>query len=253
MNSQTLNSYNQYAKDYFASIDHKIVHRYIEKPAMYRNLPVLDSKKVLCIGCGTGDECLEIYKRGATEIVAVDESYAMLEIAKSKFSYIPNIKFVHANFLEMEDNFELFDFVYSSLTLHYEPNISESLHKIGSFLPIGGNFLYSVNHPIHSAFQEINNERNHIRGIGTISNNQEKEIVFGDYFNNSLKQETWMQGKFKYNYYHFTFEQIFNAHKENNFEITKILEPLPIEDKPEDFPNKYTKSPNVLLISSIKK
>jgi len=42
-----------------------LVHAYIEKPAMYALLPNLEDKTVLCIGCGTGEECVEFKSRGA--------------------------------------------------------------------------------------------------------------------------------------------------------------------------------------------
>ena len=41
-------------------------HRFLEKPAIYSLLPQsLHDKKVLCAGCGYGEECAEIKARGA--------------------------------------------------------------------------------------------------------------------------------------------------------------------------------------------
>jgi len=42
-----------------------LVHAYIEKPAMYALLPELANKTVLCVGCGIGEECVELKRRGA--------------------------------------------------------------------------------------------------------------------------------------------------------------------------------------------
>ena len=254
MNSLTLNSYNKYAKDYFASSNIKIIHKYIEKPAMYEKIPNLTGKKVLCIGCGTGEECLEMYKKGAKEIVGVDESFAMLDIAKSKYGYLQNITFICSNFLNLEQGFNSFDFIYSSLTLHYEPNLSQSINKIDTLLKNSGMILFSISHPIRSSFQEQSVGKTFFKGIGTIQlNTSEKETVFGDYFDSSLKEETWMLGKFNYNYYHFTFEQIFKALKENNFITEDVIEPKPIQEIPESFPEKYSRYPTILIVRATKK
>jgi len=34
-------------------------HDFLEKPAMYKKLPNLKDKNVLCIGCGSGEECFK--------------------------------------------------------------------------------------------------------------------------------------------------------------------------------------------------
>ena len=44
----------------------KLPHRFVEKPAMRKLLPNLANKKVLMLGCGTGEESLLLEELGAT-------------------------------------------------------------------------------------------------------------------------------------------------------------------------------------------
>ncbi|MBU1110766.1 hypothetical protein KKB83_04060 [Patescibacteria group bacterium] len=63
----TINSYNQYVKKWAGKLrsGKNIAHEYLEKPAMYKKLPNLSGKSVLCVGCGTGEECDYLLKQGA--------------------------------------------------------------------------------------------------------------------------------------------------------------------------------------------
>lgn len=239
MQADTLNSYNQYAKDFFADPNLKSVHKYIEKPAMYALIPEIIGKRVLCVGCGSGEECFEMYKRGATEIVGIDLSYAMLEEAKKKYGYINEIKWLNGNFLDLEElTIGKFDLIYSSLTLHYEDNLEKSLKKLASLQANNSTLLFSTNHPLRSSFESLSISQNYIRGIGTITSGNITKS-FGSYFKKE-KNETWLMGKFKYNYYHFTFSEVFNACKCADYNIVEILEPRPTENADNDFKAKYS-------------
>ena len=52
-------------------------HEYLEKPAMYSLLPKLKNKKVLCIGCGVGEECEYLRKKGA-DVIGIDLSIFLI-------------------------------------------------------------------------------------------------------------------------------------------------------------------------------
>ena len=53
-----INDYDRFAKERQEQLKkgEKRPHRFIEKPMMRELLPNLDDKKVLMLGCGTGEE-----------------------------------------------------------------------------------------------------------------------------------------------------------------------------------------------------
>ena len=84
MGPMATNDYDKYAeqraKEFAAGTN--LVHAYIEKPAMYELLPNLEGKNVLCIGCGTGEECAELQSRGAN-VTGIDVSADSISYASS--------------------------------------------------------------------------------------------------------------------------------------------------------------------------
>ena len=59
-----------------------IAHKFLEKPAMYKKLPDLKDKSILCIGCGTGEECEHLKSLGAKRVVGIDISKGLIDFAK---------------------------------------------------------------------------------------------------------------------------------------------------------------------------
>ncbi|MEI8143741.1 MAG: hypothetical protein WCG48_03970 [Candidatus Berkelbacteria bacterium] len=71
--NNTTKNYTQYAKEYEFAGPQSFYHKFIEKPEMYRILPDLSGKKVLCIGVGMGDEAEYLRNLGA-EVIGIDLS-----------------------------------------------------------------------------------------------------------------------------------------------------------------------------------
>ena len=59
-------------------------HQFEDKPAIHKMLGSVRGKRVLCIGCGNGNECAYIKKKGAKEVIGVDLSKSMIKKAKIK-------------------------------------------------------------------------------------------------------------------------------------------------------------------------
>lgn len=61
---KTIKSYNGYAAKWAQKLrsGNNYAHTFLEKPAMYKKLPNLKGKSVLCIGCGTGGGNASIFK-----------------------------------------------------------------------------------------------------------------------------------------------------------------------------------------------
>ncbi|MCK6462675.1 MAG: class I SAM-dependent methyltransferase [Candidatus Pacebacteria bacterium] len=138
--------YDLRAKEWQAAMATNFGHLYLEKPAMAKMLPYsLVDKNVLCIGVGSGDELEEILKRNPNNVVGIDISNNLLDIARTRF---PQVEFLKMDMTRMmfEDN--SFDFIYSSLTFHYARDWDVLLAEVGRVLKDGGLVLFSTHHPI---------------------------------------------------------------------------------------------------------
>lgn len=75
--------------------------------------------KILDLGCGTGLELDEIFKKSPdSEVVCVDISKEMLKKLREKYHNY-NIKTLNKNFFDLEFGFEEYDFVISVMALHH--------------------------------------------------------------------------------------------------------------------------------------
>jgi len=159
-----------------------IPHAYIEKPAMMGLLPHLRGKKVLCLGCGTGEECRELLKRGA-RVYGIDISEVSIEYARE---HIPEAQF---EAMDMDRDLGLlqaeapFDVIYSSLAVHYSNDIKALLARLYQLLAPGGQLLFSTVHPLKWAAESYRHpvddtQKSFLMGF---ERNGESVTVHGDY------------------------------------------------------------------------
>lgn len=169
----------------------KLPHRYVEKPAMRKLLPDLTGKKVLLLGCGTGEESQLLAEYGATNMIGIDLSQESVRLAQESY---PGITFSVGDMhqLEFEDN--SFDFVYSSLTIHYSSSPADVYKEIYRILRPGGSLQFSVGHPVRWASERID-----IDGITTkilgYSENEEHRRLYGTYSSFKEYDETFKSGE----------------------------------------------------------
>ena len=142
----TTESYSNYAQQWAERMrsGKNIAHEYLEKPAMYGKLPDLTGLDVLCIGCGTGEECHYLKSLGARRVVGIDISEGLIEYAKKSY---PELEFKIMDMEHLDFTTESFDFVYSSLVMHYIDSWKSVLGAISKVLKRGGRFLFSTHHP----------------------------------------------------------------------------------------------------------
>ncbi len=122
-----------------------------EWPALKALLPELAGKRVLDLGCGYGWHCRYALDRGADEVVGVDLSQRMLEQARLR----TNSERCHYLQMAIEDvDFPpaYFDVVISSLALHYVEDYEGVLRRVAACLKVGGDFVFSVEHPVFTAY-----------------------------------------------------------------------------------------------------
>lgn len=95
-----------------------------------------EGKKILDLGCGTGDLANTLYKHGV-DIVGVDKSENMVKQAISKY---PHIQFMVQDATNLAYHSE-FDAVFSNATLHWVRPPIQALYGIYQSLKQGGRFV----------------------------------------------------------------------------------------------------------------
>ena len=89
-----------------------------EIPTLISLLPNLEGKRVLDLGCGMGEHCVDYVNRGASRVVGLDISKKMLEVA-NKENADPKITYLNIPMEDIGNIDEKFDVVISSLAIHY--------------------------------------------------------------------------------------------------------------------------------------
>jgi len=223
----TIDSYNNYAEKWakYMRSGKNIAREYLEKPAMYAELPDLTKKKVLCLGCGTGEECEHLNSLGA-ETVGIDISGGLIDYAKKSF---PNIEFHVMDMEQLAFEDESFDYVYSSLVMHYIDSWSKTLGEMYRILKPSGTFLFSTHHPVTWGAERIRarDSRTSLLGYRKDKKTDTAETV-GDYLNTRKVEDVWF-GDFEVTYYHRSLESIFKDITDSDFSLSLFLEPKAIK------------------------
>lgn len=223
-NKESLDWYNNNAKEYTAHVrDPKdsVFHSYYEKPAMYSALPNLKNKKVLSLGCGSGEDSQYLKNLSAAESVGIDISNGMIKIASNSY---PKCVFKTMDMEDLSFDNESFDFIYSSLAIHYIEYWDKVLSEVYRVLKPSGYFLFSCNHPVNFAM-EISKKSGIVKKEMSITRikNTDNITVIGDYLshksydNKDWPVRTWSKpiGEIS--------EEIYNA----GLVIREIIEPKP--------------------------
>jgi len=200
-----------------------LAHEYLEKPAMYSKLPDLEGKSVLCIGCGSGEECGVLKKRGAARVVGIDLSRGLIE--QAKYAY-PDCEFMVMDMERLDFSAGSFDFIYSSLALHYAQDWRNILKPAYKTLKDGGTFLFSTHHPVKWGGEAHKESGVTSNLLGYNRDEQETVKVYGDYLNTRRITENLIDG-LNVSYYHKSLSEIFKEIRESGFELADFIEPKP--------------------------
>ena len=209
--------YDAIAADYDADNDNPFNALY-ERPASLALLPPLAGKRVLDAGCGGGLHAAEMVARGAT-VVGVDSSAALLELARRR---CPE----HAEFriadlgepLSFADDAS-FDIVLCALTLHYLQDWVPALREFHRVLRPDGAVVISTHHPACDV--ELS--------------------PTGNYFETTLLLDRWTKNgrTFDVEFWRRPLSQMFAAMHEAGFRVEQLVEPAPLPEVEERFPDQW--------------
>ena len=122
-----------------------------EWPALEKLLPDFSGQRVLDLGCGYGWHCRYGADHGAASVLGVDLSERMLNRA-AELNSAPGITYRRAAMEELDFPEDSFDIVLSSLAFHYIRDFPRLIGGISRWLRMGGALVFSVEHPIFTAY-----------------------------------------------------------------------------------------------------
>ena len=206
-------------------------------------LPDFKEKRVLDLGCGFGWHCIYAVEQGAASAVGIDISSKMLSEARKKTKF-SNVEYIQMPIEDIDFKKGSFDIVLSSLAFHYIKSFEDICKKVNLCLVEGGEFIFSVEHPVFTA--------------------QGKEDWYYDENGNILhwpvdsyylegKRESIFLGE-KVVKYHKTLTTYLNTLLKTGFEITGIVEAQPSAEMLETIPamEDELRRPMMLLVSAKK-
>lgn len=226
----------------------------IEWPCIQKMLPNLKDKSILDLGCGSGRFTFLLEKEEPRIITGIDLSQQMLDIAREKSSS-NNSKAVFVkgdiNNLDLSKTGTV-DFIFSSTTFHYIPDITSLFSQLYSLLNTGGSCILTLMHPVYTAGYPIDKN-------GVFPSDDDWTIRYLDKSIRSYIQPWIEYNSLINNYlsssYHHTFSDYFNAIIKAGFQIIQVEEPTPPDEWIERFYNRYDsfiQTPSFLILKLAK-
>jgi ubiquinone/menaquinone biosynthesis C-methylase UbiE len=242
-------SYAKHVRDPQDSIYHSLY----EKPAMYNLVPDIKGKRVLSLGCGSGEDSSYLKVRGAVESVGIDISKNLIDIALESY---PDCMFhvMDMEGLTLKD--EEFDFVYSSLAIHYIEDWTKVFSEVFRVLKPGSNFLFSCNSPVKSAMvMTLNDGEKQVRQFSLIKYKNPKSVeIIGDYLTRKITDDG-LGNLGDVTIWHKSLSEILGEATKVGFVLDKFVEPKPLAEMEKiserDF-IKLSKIPEFMILRLLK-
>lgn len=206
-------------------------------------LPDFKGKRVLDLGCGFGWHCQYAVEHGATLALGIDISEKMLAEAKKR----NNSPLIEYRCMAVEDFDYLpdtFDVVISSLIFHYLESFGDVCRKISQCLTPGGSFVFSVEHPVFTAYGSQDWQYD--------EKGNKQYWPVDRYFSEGIRKAIFLETEVVK--FHKTLTTYVNGLIQHGFEITGLVEPEP-DEAMLDIPGMRDelRRPMMLIVSAIKK
>ena len=213
--------------------------------ALKEMLPGFNGKRVLDLGCGFGWHCQWAAAGGASQVLGIDISEKMIARARQLNAYADRVSYRVAALEDYEYPAAAYDIVLSSLAFHYIPSFGEICSRIAATLKDGGVFIFSVEHPVFTAygsqdwFYGEENTRMHWPVDRYFSDGRRDAVFLGE---NVVK-------------YHRSLTSYVSALLDNGFAIRDLVEPRPDPTMLDTVPDMADelRRPMMLIISATKK
>lgn len=205
-------------------------------------LPNFKDKRILDLGCGFGWHCQYALEQGAASVIGVDSSEKMLNVARKKTS--KEIKYRCESIEDLKFPKGSFDVVISSLAFHYLKSFEDVVKNVFSWLVDGGEFVFSIEHPIFTSYGTqdwFRDNKGHIL-----------HFPVDNYFYEGKRESNFIGEKVIK--YHKTLTTYINTLIQNGFGIIGAVEPQPSENmlKTIESMKDELRRPMMLIISAKK-
>ena len=206
-------------------------------------LPDFRGKRVLDLGCGYGWHCKYAADQGAASVLGTDLPEKMLQKA-GQLNPAPQITYQRAAMEDLRFAAGSFEVVLSSLAFHYVEAFGPLVERIYRWLTPGGDFVFSVEHPVFTAY-----------GSQDWYYNEKGEILHfpvDNYYYEGQREAIFLGEKVVK--YHRTLTTYLDTLLRAGFELCRIVEPQPPENMM-DLPGMKDemRRPMMLLVSARKK
>ena len=206
-------------------------------------LPNLKNSTVLDLGCGYGWHCRYVIENGAKSVIGIDLSEKMLERA-NEINKLEGIEYQRNAIEELAFKSGQFNLVISSLAFHYIKDFDTLCRNIYNWLQPGGQFLFSIEHPVFTA-----------QGSQDWVYNKDGDKLYwpvDNYFLMGARETTFLGNTVLK--YHRTITSYLSSILQSGFKINACVEPEPSTEMLENFPamGDELRRPMMLIISAEK-
>lgn len=156
----------------------------IEIPQLFSLIGDVKGKKVLNLGCGAGGHDRKLIELGAESVLGIDLSENMIKEA-IKDNTSNKIRYKVLSMSDIDSLNEKFDLVISSLAIHYVEDYDGLCKKVANILNDGGEFTFSIGHPMDSCTILDNYDNDYI------IINDKKYRLLSDYNNEGKRFSNW--------------------------------------------------------------
>lgn len=250
-------NWNQMAKAYDAYVSHdESFSNAIELPAILKQLSEVRGKRIFEFGCGSGRLAFEIEKLSPAEIVAVDVSQAMIDLAdRYKAEQASRVSFLCGDVSkDFHHERGTFDLIVASTVFHFIEDLEGVFSHLKALLKPNGIMVLSLIHPVHSAKYPLEKKD------GAFPEKEDYKLKYLCKQNRAYVQPWISQNKdiedFLCYSFHHTLEDYFRAFQKNGLSLINLMEPLPPEAWKETKPSQYhayIHAPNYLVLTLEKK
>jgi SAM-dependent methyltransferase len=209
--------FEQFAADYEQHAAKSPYNALYDRPAVFDVCGDVRGLRVFDAGCGPGLYAEELLARGAEEVVGVDASATMVELARVR---VP----AHASFRvhDLQQSLDWlepssFDLAVMALVIHHLDNRTAALREIHRVLRPGGALVLSTHHPTGDWGRQG-----------------------GSYFDVSLVEETWSRG-WQVRYWRMPLTDVVREFTDAGFVIERLAEPRPSPAMAVQYPDDYAK------------
>ncbi|PWU20609.1 MAG: hypothetical protein C5B49_04030 [Bdellovibrio sp.] len=238
--------YDAIAGEYAKGVEDRDDRQVVFIPTAFHYLGDIKGLRVLDLACGEGFFTRLLKAGGAVEVVGVDVSSEMIELALRKTGDAKNIKYVVNDVRQLKD-YGQFDVVFAGFLLHYASSVEEldqMIRNIAISLKSGGRFITFNENPDHTLHQGIQ------YGVETlalepVANGSRVKLIHYSKEGRRLFEFT------RYHYERKIYEEIFTKHGLRfRWENFVLAEGLSIQDK--EYWSAYTKDFSITVLTARK-